>query len=205
MVPWVLQRLSDLLPSTTSVETKMEETRKLADQAARTDSKQGAASKVCLGSRNHKAVVIPSSKYSRDRLRPKTISKIKQQRLSTREHLKAVLHSLDLLECELEPPKQTLVGARPREHLIVEKYAGCSFRCNTQSGESEWLRVDKGLLRLVLQGDQGGPLYSAYQYAAAKGFPISFIRDESHPGLILDLATIALDHCRPSGVAHACT
>ncbi|CAE7245477.1 hemA [Symbiodinium sp. CCMP2592] len=182
MVPWVLQRLSDLLPSTVSTETKMEEAQKLADQAARTDAKQGAASKV-----------------------PKTISKIRQQRLSTREHLRAVLHCMELLECELEPPKQTLMGARPKEHLIVEKYDGCSFRCNTQSGESEWLRVDKELLRLVLQGDQGGPLYSAYQYAAAKGFPVCFIRDESHPGLILGLATIALDHCRPSGVAHTCT
>ena len=179
MVPWVLQRLSDLLPSTTSVETKMEETRKLADQAARTDSKQGAASKVCLGSRNHKAVVIPSSKYSRDRLRPKTISKIKQQRLSTREHLKAVIHSLELLECELHLPKLTLAGARPQDHVAVEKSDNRSFRCNTQSGESEWLCLDTKLLRLVLQGDQGGPLYSGYQYLAGRGFAVSFIRDES--------------------------
>ncbi|CAE7610898.1 unnamed protein product [Symbiodinium sp. CCMP2592] len=157
MAPWVLQRLSDLLPSTASTETKMEECQRLADQAAQADSKQATARKL-----------------------PKTISKIKQQRLSTREHLKAVIHSLDLLECELQPPKQTLAGARPQDHVVVEQYDNkWSFRCNTQSGESEWLCVDKKLLRLVLQGDQGGPLYSGYQYLAGKGFAVSFIRDES--------------------------
>ena len=51
VAPWVLQRLSDLLPSTASTETKMEECQRLADQAAQTDSKlkQATASKVCLG------------------------------------------------------------------------------------------------------------------------------------------------------------
>eukprot|EP00439_Symbiodinium_sp_Y106_P006293 s3003_g1.t1 len=231
VAPWVLQRLSDLLPSTASTETKMEECQRLADQAAQADSKLATARKL-----------------------PKAISKIKQQRLSTREHLKAVIHSLELLECELHLPKATragarpdehiavdkyaswsfrcntqsgeseqankrhikaegdiedqaativyqraseschslellecelhlpkatLAGARPDEHIAVDKYASWSFRCNTQSGESEWLCLDQKLLRLVLQGDQGGPLYSGYQYLAGRGFAVSFIRDES--------------------------
>ncbi|CAE7414538.1 unnamed protein product [Symbiodinium sp. CCMP2592] len=156
VAPWVLQRLSDLLPSTASTETKMEECQRLADQAAQADSKLATARKL-----------------------PKAISKIKQQRLSTREHLKAVIHSLDLLECELKLPKATLEGARPQEHITMERYSSRSFRCNTQSGESEWLSLDQKLLRLVLQGDQGGPLYSGYQYLAGRGFPVSFIRDES--------------------------
>ena len=90
-----------------------------------------------------------------------------------------MVHSLELLELELQPPQQTLAGARPQEHLTVERYGNWCFRCNTQSGESEWLCLDKKVLRLVLQGDQGGPLYSGYQYLAVKGFAVSFIRDES--------------------------
>ena len=66
--------------------------------------------------------------------------------------------------------------------MIVQKYDDRSYRCNTKSGESEWLCVDAKLLRVVLQGDQGGPLYSGYQFLAGAGFPVSFIRDESYLG-----------------------
>ena len=57
LVPWVLQRLSDLLPlpSTATTETKMEECQRLADQAAQADSKQATAQKVCPGCTSHKA------------------------------------------------------------------------------------------------------------------------------------------------------
>ena len=51
-----------------------------------------------------------------------------------------------------------------------------------KTGEGWWQMPDSEVIRLVLQADQGGPLYTAYQWCAAQGYAISFIRDESSFG-----------------------
>ena len=43
---------------------------------------------------------------------------------------------------------------------------------------AEWQKPDPDIWRLVLQADQGGPLFSAFQFLSNAGYPIAFLRDE---------------------------
>ena len=124
---------------------------------------------------------VVCSKYNPlllSRLRPKTISKVHQERLASREHLQAVVHMTNLLSVELVRPHVGLKGADPSNKLARLTYGKYSFLCHTETGRAEWEQISTDIMRLVLQADQGGPLYAAYQFLAGKGYPVAFSRDE---------------------------
>ncbi|CAE7525593.1 unnamed protein product [Symbiodinium natans] len=163
MVSFVLQRMSDLLCSTASVETKMEELQKAADNLSANFDR----------SRNKQATLAQM---------PKTISKVHQERLASREHLQAVVRMTNLLSVELVRPHVGLKGADPSNKLARLTYGKYSFLCHTETGRAEWEQISTDIMRLVLQADQGGPLYAAYQFLAGKGYPVAFSRDEVMSG-----------------------
>ncbi|CAE7457798.1 hemA [Symbiodinium natans] len=113
---------------------------------------------------------------------PKTISKVHQERLASREHLQAVVHMTNLLSVELVRPHVGLKGADPSNKLARLTYGKYSFLCHTETGRAEWEQISTDIMRLVLQADQGGPLYAAYQFLAGKGYPVAFSRDEVMSG-----------------------
>ena len=108
------------------------------------------------------------------------LSRIKQKRLSAREELKAVLHTLSLAGLELccERP------LRPRDTSQQETrewQGGRPFLCHPTSGEAEWdvlQALEKKKLRVVLSPDEGGPLWAAFMWLNTKGCKVNFIRDE---------------------------
>ncbi|CAE6944979.1 unnamed protein product [Symbiodinium natans] len=164
MASWTLQQLSTLQSSTVSHDKKLEACQEVSDKLneniLKGETRATALAKMSLG-------------------RPKTIGKIKQQRLASKEHLQAVLHVTSLLGLDLEPPERRLAPAEPREQVSRHMYGSDAFLFDQKTGEGWWQMPDSEVIRLVLQADQGGPLYTAYQWCAAQGYAISFIRDES--------------------------
>ncbi|CAE7241511.1 unnamed protein product [Symbiodinium microadriaticum] len=69
-----------------------------------------------------------------------------------------------------------------RQHTLNDEVL--SFVVKRDTGASRWDTVVEGQgcnsLRLILCPDQGGPLYSAYQFLAHHGANVGFIRDELH-------------------------
>ncbi|CAE7822907.1 unnamed protein product [Symbiodinium sp. CCMP2456] len=111
---------------------------------------------------------------------PRILSRIKQKRLSAREELKAVLHTLSLAGLEMccERP------LRPRnttQQETRECQGGRPFLCHPTSGEAEWDVLqpsEKKKLGVILSPDEGGPLWSAFMWLNTKGCKVNFIRDE---------------------------
>ncbi|CAE7310871.1 hemA [Symbiodinium natans] len=87
-----------------------------------------------------------------------------------------------LLSVELVRPHVGLKGADPSNKLARLTYGKYSFLCHTETGRAEWEQISTDIMRLVLQADQGGPLYAAYQFLAGKGYPVAFSRDEHRNG-----------------------
>ncbi|CAE7595780.1 unnamed protein product, partial [Symbiodinium sp. CCMP2592] len=115
---------------------------------------------------------------------PKAIGKIKQERLSSREQLQAVMHVMNLLDLDYEKAEVLLRGADPARSIWRQSYGTRSFLCKMDTGEASWQQASREVIRLVLQADQGGPLYATFQFLAGLGYPVSFVRDELCSGCI---------------------
>ena len=113
-------------------------------------------------------------------LRPKTLSRIKQERLASKEHMRAVLHSLELLDVQLIPAENAYPAADPSQSVYRDYHDGRAFLYSAASGEATWMTFQESpqMTRVILNPDEGGPLHTGYQFLAAKGLPISFRRDE---------------------------
>ncbi|CAE7403164.1 hemA [Symbiodinium sp. CCMP2592] len=159
-IAWTVQRLGDLLPVTASAEVKEQELQSLADKMLQQEA--SAASKM-----------------------PRTIGRLKQDRLASREHMRAVLHSLELLDLELAPLPFSLRAADPEKHETREMYGSRAFIFNHESGLAEWVCTPdlddetKSGVRVTLHPDEGGPLFCAWQFLSALGLPVGFSRDET--------------------------
>ena len=114
-------------------------------------------------------------------LRPKTLSRLKQDRLSSREHTRAVLHSLELLDVELSPPTNTYPAANPNLKVYRSYHAGLPYLYDAQTNEARWISFESSpsMTRIILNPDEGG-------FLAGQSIPISFKRDELH----LDYSTL---------------
>ncbi|CAE7468345.1 hemA, partial [Symbiodinium sp. KB8] len=155
-VPWVVQRLSDLLPSTAETSEKLQAAQEVAD---------GLAGKMVDD--------------SRARAKPKSLSRVQQARLATREQVQAVLHSLELLELELKPGKVGYPSADPKEGFQRCYHDGKPFLYDVNKGEGLWLEVeDDDRVRLILNPDEGSPLFAGFQFLANVKLPVAFRRDE---------------------------
>eukprot|EP00439_Symbiodinium_sp_Y106_P057581 s13_g8.t1 len=113
--------------------------------------------------------------------RPKVLKKIRQQRLSSREHLRCLCHLLSILDVEVTEPSQPL---RPADLSANEKrffYQGQAYLWSADTGSSVWDSVQPAAqreLRLILQPDEGGPMFCAVQWMQSKNFRVLLLRDE---------------------------
>ena len=91
-----------------------------------------------------------------------------------------MLHSLELMELELTLPSHGYPAADPGNGLFLYKHAGRNYIHNSRNGHAEWcdFRENPDMLRLVMNPDEGGPLFAAFQFLAQNGFPVSLRRDE---------------------------
>ncbi|CAE7852610.1 ASAH1, partial [Symbiodinium microadriaticum] len=117
---------------------------------------------------------------------PRTVGRLKQDRLASREHMRALLHSLELLNLELAPLPFSLRAADPEKHESREMYGSRAFIFNYESGLAEWVCTPdfdgktKTGVRVTLHPDEGGPLFCAWQFLSSLGLPVGFCRDETH-------------------------
>lgn len=102
---------------------------------------------------------------------------------------------MNLLELDFEKADVLLQGADPARDICRQSYGSRSFLCQMETGEASWQQVSEDVLRLVLQADQGGPLYTAFQFLAGRGYPVSFVRDELCSGCI-DIACSCGPPCK---------
>ena len=121
------------------------------------------------------------------RRRPKALNALREDRLAAKQELKAVSNALDHIGLSLDnlfpscpcAPVDADSEVR-RQHTLNDEVL--SFVVKRDTGASRWDTVVEGQgcnsLRLMLCPDQGGPLYSAYQFLAHHGANVGFIRDE---------------------------
>ncbi|CAE7946240.1 unnamed protein product [Symbiodinium sp. KB8] len=140
-----LQRMSDLLASTASVETKLQEAQRAADSFAELSSAAqavGQKKKLLLGSKEKtvpiSCLLLPLAHSSR---RPKAISTIRQKKLAAREQLQALLHTLNMLDLELKLPEHGLHAADTANGEVrISSPDGC-FLWNANTGHAVWDKI----------------------------------------------------------------
>ena len=187
---WCLQRLPDLMPSTEPLDVKMSEAQGLADQLANRftadDKVQCALKKMCPGlnitlGQQDLFYMKAADAFScaAQQQRPKALGKIRQKRLAAREHLKAIGNILSQMGVDFSVPRGPLtpINCMSQKRAMYENRA---FKYDIASGSAQWDVMDQqdGLLRVVIQADEGSPMHSAVQYLMSKQCLIHFIRDE---------------------------
>ena len=188
-----LQRMSDLLASTASVETKLQEAQRAADSFAELSSAAqavGQKKKLLLGSKEKtvpiSCLLLPLAHSSR---RPKAISTIRQKKLAAREQLQALLHTLNMLDLELKLPEHGLHAADTANGEVrISSPDGC-FLWNANTGHAVWDKIledDLQDLRVVLSPDEGSSMFCCYAFLAGNGFRVGWCRDELQLGLFSD-------------------
>ncbi|CAE7672747.1 unnamed protein product [Symbiodinium sp. CCMP2456] len=119
-------------------------------------------------------------------LKPKALSCIKQDRLASRQELKAVVNILSHVGMSMDsffprnPLKAKVCGREDRQVHTVNN-ENLAFISDKESGQTRWdvpMQSASEDLRLVLCADQGSPLFTCYQFLAHSGANISLIRDE---------------------------
>ena len=122
--------------------------------------------------------------------RPKALNAIKQEKLASRQELKAVMNILSHVGMELdaffpgEPLTATVCGMEERRILELNSQ-NCAYILNKETGLVRWdtpMHSATQGIRLVLCADQGSPLHTCFQFLALSGASISLIRDELPPG-----------------------
>ncbi|CAE7261238.1 hemA [Symbiodinium natans] len=96
-----------------------------------------------------------------------------------KDQLRAVLHVLELCEFAVDKPSVQLDAVTP-EHETRETYDSRPFIADTRTGIARWVSVSEEdkYKRIILSPDEGGPLYTAWQFCAKNQLPIGFCRDE---------------------------
>ncbi|CAE7331982.1 unnamed protein product [Symbiodinium microadriaticum] len=162
-----LQRMSDLLASTASVETKLQEAQRAADSFAE----------------------LSSAAQAVGQKKPKAISTIRQKKLAAREQLQALLHTLNMLDLELKLPEHGLHAADTANGEVrISSPDGC-FLWNANTGHAVWDKIledDLQDLRVVLSPDEGSSMFCCYAFLAGNGFRVGWCRDELQLGLFSD-------------------
>eukprot|EP00439_Symbiodinium_sp_Y106_P052841 s684_g7.t1 len=137
-----LQRMSDLLASTASAETKLQEAQKAADSFAElTNAAQAVGQRKKL---------------------PKAISTIRQKKLAAREQLQSLLHTLNMLDLELTLPEHQLRAADAANGEIRISSAEGHFLWNANTGHAVWDKIledDLKDVRVVLSPDEGSSMF----------------------------------------------
>ena len=88
------------------------------------------------------------------------------------------------MDVDLKPLAASYRPVDPNEQELRETYEGKAYIFSCKTGQAEWLTPERDAddaIRLVLNPDEGGPLFSAWQFLAGLGLPVSFSRDEVQP------------------------
>ncbi|CAE7572183.1 unnamed protein product [Symbiodinium sp. CCMP2456] len=163
-----LQRLSGLLPSSASPEEKMEVAAMVAD------------------SRTRNVVAETKQKDLKKQLKlgqqlPKALNAIKQEKLASRQELKAVMNILSHVGMALDAffPRNPLTSKVPgmEERQVLQLNSqNFAFIFNKETGQVRWdipMHSATQDIRLVLCADQGSPLHTCFQFLALSGANIS--------------------------------
>ena len=136
------------------------------------------------------ALVNTHMSYRHDR--PKALKAIKEERSSAKQEMKAVSNvasyaGLDLSRIFPSSPLLPLNPERERRLTTVIDNCAHAYVTDKSTGASRWdcpmpQAGSESHVRLVLCPDEGGPLWSAYQYMAHNHAAVGFRRDE----LLLD-------------------
>ena len=180
VMTWTPQRLPELLPSTTSTEIKMEEAANVADKMAQRYLGDEKAAAKNLNLDSIKSLVHVTSGML-DLPRPKTLGRIRQKRLSAREHLRALGHILSQLDLDIltnDRPMTPILAGEERRAVHHSR----PFKWRTSDGTSVWDDIpeaaDSCRPRLVLCPDEGSPMFSAWQFLVSRGALVHLARDE---------------------------
>ena len=190
-----LQRLSGLLPSSASPEDKMEVAEMVADSRTRNvvaETKQKELKKkLKLGQHlKHPSARFVGVSQRMHTPRPKALNAIKQEKLASRQEMKAVMNALSHVGMSMDSffpknpltPKVRDMEERQVLELNSQKFA---FIYNKHTGQTRWdvpMHSATQDIRLVLCADQGSPLHTCFQFLAFSGASIGLIRDELPPG-----------------------
>ena len=122
--------------------------------------------------------------------RPKTLARIREERLAAKEQMKAVNHILQQLNLDFDefipeaPLRPIDALSEKRRSYFDDKGFLRPFVVNTETGASRWdepISAEKGHKRLTLCPDEGSSLYTVYQYLSGQGFAVHLNRDSLQP------------------------
>ncbi|CAE7457675.1 unnamed protein product [Symbiodinium natans] len=166
-----LQRLADLLVSGASKEEKMAagaEQGSILAHIQANDAKEEQKTKM-----------------------PKTLARIKEERLASKEQLKAVNHILQQLQTDLDSciPEEHLHPVSPDEEIrmVHESKDGTRkpYIVNRSTGQASWdvprIGASGCHTRLSLCPDEGSALYAVYEYLCSQNVAVMFNRDSLQP------------------------
>ncbi|CAE7765448.1 unnamed protein product [Symbiodinium sp. CCMP2456] len=176
-----LQRLSALLPSTATSDSKLEACGLIADSRTRNvlgeTKKSELAKKLWLGLQW-----------------PKALNSIKQDKLASRQELKALMCvmsqvGVDIDQCWPQDPLIPRVPGREERKTHEVGSENFAFIYDRETGKSRWdvPMPTAGHLRLVVCADHGSPMHTCFQFLAQAGASIHLIRDEDDNAMRLAL------------------
>ncbi|CAE7579412.1 unnamed protein product [Symbiodinium sp. CCMP2592] len=163
-----LQKLSALLPSTADASEKMKAAQQVAD----------STTKLLVASRD--------KKEHRPKM-PRIISGLHQDKLTAREHIRAVGNVLNHLGVALDDifPKSPLKPLAPTSEILATYEMDgktMPFVASLQDATSRWDVPDteSAHVRLIVCPDEGSPMFSSYVFLATRNAAINLCRDELH-------------------------
>lgn len=94
-----------------------------------------------------------------------------------------MLHSLELLEVELKPGIVGYPSANPKKGTQRLYHGGKPFLYDMEKGDGLWMELEADdRVRIILNPDEGSPLFAGFQFLANAMLPVAFRRDELHLG-----------------------
>ncbi|CAE7813766.1 unnamed protein product [Symbiodinium sp. KB8] len=117
--------------------------------------------------------------------RPRILSGLHQEKLTAREHIRAVANVLNHLGVSLDDifPKKPLKPLSPSSEILMNYTLGektMPFITSVEDGDSRWDVPDAGShhIRLIVCPDEGSPMFSSYVFLATRNASINLCRDE---------------------------
>ena len=126
---------------------------------------------------------VSNENYIEHASRPKALSSIREQRLASKQELKAVRHVLQVAGIELDDifPARPLRPVDPaKEQRLFHTLDGkrMAYIASKEDNTARWDTIGPSKhLRLVLSPDEGGPLFCGFQWLAYHNGCVALNRD----------------------------
>ena len=123
-----------------------------------------------------------------DSCRPKALTALREERMAAKQELKAISNVLSYAGVALDSifPENALrppVPGQEQRHCVKVGNEHWAFIVNPSNMEWRWdtpATSETKHVRLVLCPDEGGPLYSGFQFLCHNDAAVALHRDESH-------------------------